>query len=78
MNFKQEILNTICGKKVDHLPFIPRLDIWYKANKFRNTLPGKYKNATLNEIVGDIGLGYHTVVPDFSNLRTEESTCCLI
>ncbi|MBM3700942.1 MAG: hypothetical protein FJW68_08560 [Actinobacteria bacterium] len=77
MNFKQEIINTICGKKVSHLPFIPRLDIWYKANKFRNTLPRKYKDATLNEIVDDIGLGYHTVVPDFSNLRTGESIAFL-
>jgi hypothetical protein len=36
---------------------VPRLDIWYKSNMLKGTLPEKYKNSTLREIVNDLGLG---------------------
>lgn len=73
MNFKKTIINTIKGKKTDYVPFIPRLDIWYKSNKIRNTLPKKYKSYTLVEIAKDLGLGFHTIVPDFSYYRNKKS-----
>ena len=73
MSWKERIINTISGKKTDHLPFVPRLDIWYKSNKLKGTLPEKYKNSTLREIVTDLGLGFHTVVPDFTDFRSRES-----
>jgi len=73
MTFKETIINTIKGKKTGHVPFIPRLDIWYKSNKLRNKLPKKYKDCTLDEIVKDMGLGFHTIVPDFSNYRGRKS-----
>ncbi|MCX7999386.1 MAG: hypothetical protein N3A69_10630, partial [Leptospiraceae bacterium] len=39
--------------------------IWYKANKKNDTLPSKYKNASLRDITDDLSIGYHAVVPDF-------------
>jgi hypothetical protein len=77
MNWKERILNTIKGKKTDYLPFVPRLDIWYKSNKLAGTLPKEYKDFTLHEIVKDLGLGYHSVVPDFSDLLNENSRAFL-
>jgi hypothetical protein len=71
MTYKERIISTIKGESTDELPFIPRLDLWYKANKFCNTLPKRYKNATLREITDDLGIGYHAVVPDFRNFETE-------
>jgi uroporphyrinogen-III decarboxylase len=65
MKLKERILNTLNNKDVDQLPYLPRLDIWYNANKFNGTLPGNYKNATLKEITEDLGLGYHYVIPDY-------------
>ena len=65
MKIKERLLNTIKGLPVDELPYIPRLDIWYNANKFRGTLPEKYHSATLKELTEDLGLGYHYVIPDF-------------
>lgn len=65
MTIKERLLNAIKGNSVDELPFLPRLDIWYNANKFRGTLPKKYKNASLKEMTEDLGLGYHYIIPDY-------------
>jgi len=65
MNNKERVLATLKGEPTDQLPYIPRLDLWYKANKVRGTLPDQYRNASLFDIVDDLGIGYHHVVPDF-------------
>jgi len=72
MTPKERILATLKGKKTDRLPFIPRLDLWYRANKRNHTLPSKYKNATLRQILEDISLGFHAVIPDFQDLRSQD------
>jgi len=77
MNWKERIINTIKGEKSDCLPFVPRLDIWYKSNRLRGTLPAKYKNSTLFEIADDLDVGYHSVVPDFSNFLSKNSNAFL-
>ena len=77
MNWKERIINTIKGKPVDFLPFVPRLDIWYQSNSINNTLPKKYKGSTLKEIVKDLGLGLHTVIPDFRNFLSRDSQALL-
>src|SRR3989339_1824340 len=71
MTHKERMLATLKGKSADLLPFVPRMDLWYKANKKNKSLPDKYKDATLSEIVNDMGLGFHAVVPDFQDLRNE-------
>jgi len=73
MDYRQKILNTIRGGPVDHIPFVPRLDLWYSSNKKNNTLPEKYKGATLMEITKDLGVGFHSVVPDFRNFLEDSS-----
>ncbi|MEW6622848.1 MAG: uroporphyrinogen decarboxylase family protein [Bacillota bacterium] len=65
MTHRQRMLATIRGEPTDRLPFIPRLDLWYKANKKNGTLPDRFKSASLIEIVDELDLGYHYVVPDF-------------
>ena len=65
MTYKERMLATLSGKPTDCLPFVPRLDLWYRSNKVRGTLPDRYRNASLLQIVEDLDVGYHTVVPDF-------------
>ena len=65
MTKKEQLLHAFRGEPVDELPFLPRLDIWYNANKARGTMPEKYKNATLKEMVEDLGLGYHYIIPNY-------------
>lgn len=67
MTYRETILRTVEGKPTDMLPFVPRLDLWYKANKLAGTLPDKYKNASIRDISDDLGAGYHCLVPDFSD-----------
>lgn len=64
MTYRERMLATLQGRPTDCIPFVPRLDLWYKANKYNGTLPAKYKNATLLQIVEDIDVGYHTVTAD--------------
>ena len=69
MTHKERMLRTIRGESVDRLPWAPRLDLWYAANKRAGTLPAKYRRATLAEVVDDLDAGLHAVVPDFRDLR---------
>ena len=72
MNNKQRMLAVIKGEPVDKIPYAPRLDLWYQANKRAGTLPAKYKNASLLEMVDDLDMGFHAVVPNFRDLRHPE------
>jgi hypothetical protein len=72
MNFKKQIFSVLKGEYTENIPFIPRLDLWYNANKINGTLPVKYKNATLRDITDDLGLGFHSVVPLFRDLASED------
>ena len=71
MNYRQVMLSTLKGESTAILPFVPRMDIWYKANAKNGTLPDKYRNATLMEITDDLGIGYHAAVPDFRDYSDE-------
>ncbi|PJB71698.1 MAG: hypothetical protein CO096_09185, partial [Armatimonadetes bacterium CG_4_9_14_3_um_filter_66_14] len=63
------MLAAIQGRPTDRIPWAPRLDLWYNANKRAGTLPSRYRNATLTELVDDLEVGFHAVVPDFRGLR---------
>ena len=58
-NHKQNMLDAIAGKPTDRLPWAPRLDLWYKANKLAGTLPDRYRDASLIELVDDLDMGYY-------------------
>ncbi|HEY3416215.1 MAG TPA: hypothetical protein VGM23_04960, partial [Armatimonadota bacterium] len=72
MTHKQRMLDAIKGEPIDHLPWVPRLDLWYRANRRAGTLPAPYGEATLREIVDDLDMGYHAVIPDFRDLHAPE------
>lgn len=63
---KEMMLSALKGKKVPHLPFVPRMDIWYYANRYHNTLPERYQSWSLRDILDDLGFGFHAIIPDFS------------
>ena len=63
------MLATIRGAPTDRIPWAPRLDLWYRANRRAGTLPEVYRDASLLEIIDDCGMGLHAVVPDFRDLR---------
>jgi hypothetical protein len=67
---KQEMQAALAGKPAERLPWAPRLDLWYRANRRANTLPAKYRDASLIEIVDDLVWGYHAILPDFQDVRS--------
>ena len=66
------MLAAIRGEPTDCIPWAPRLDLWYKANRRAGTLPPEHRNSSLVEIVDELGMGLHAVVPDFRDLRGVE------
>ncbi len=69
MTPKERILATLKGQPTDALPFVPRIDNWFYAQKAQGTLPDRLKNATLQEMVDDLGIGYHSIIPNFQGWR---------
>lgn len=73
LTMKERMLRAIRGQWADYLPWVPRIDLWYNANRYRGTLPSIFsKNISLEEIADYIGGGYHKVVPEFQKTRTPE------
>lgn len=72
MNPKERILATLQGNPTDVLPFIPRMDIWYNANKYNDTLPQRFKHASLRDIMDELGWGYHAIIPDFKEFCRDD------
>lgn len=63
-------MHALRGEPVARLPWVPRLDLWYNAHRYRGTLPGPWRDASLLDIARELGVGFHAVIPDF--LDTEE------
>ncbi len=65
MTWKSLMLEKLRGGLVGRPLFVPRLDIWYHANRAKGTLPAELSGLSLRETVRFLGLGFHSVVPDF-------------
>lgn len=72
MTGKERMLAAIQGRPTDRIPWAPRLDLWFKANQRAGTLPPKLRNASLRDLVDDLGFDLHAVVPDFRDFRRPE------
>ena len=72
MTAKENMLHVIRGQTPEGLLCVPRLDIWYNRNKTRQTLPAGFEHLSLQEVVSKLGLGFHSVVPDFIRSAPEE------
>lgn len=72
-NFRNKMLSVIRGEEPGGLVFVPRLDIWYNFNKGHNSLPEGFDNLSLRELTEKLGVGFHSVVPDFIRSAPVES-----
>ena len=66
MTYRQRMLATINGEAVDQIPWVPRMDLWYIANRARGTLPKKFIGLDLVEIAAVMGVGCHAVGGDMT------------
>jgi hypothetical protein len=51
MNHRERMLATIRGEPTDQIPWAPRMDLWYIAQRARGTLPEKFAGLNTVEIV---------------------------
>ena len=54
---KERVLTVLDRKLPDRLPFIDRIEIWYKGMQARGTMPGEYASLSLNEVHKAVGIG---------------------
>ena len=71
MSRREMMLRVLAGKGTPSLPWAPRLDLWYLANRRAGTLPAKFHDASLIELVDEMGWGYHAILPNFKDVRGE-------
>ncbi len=75
MTHRERILAALRHEPLDGIPWVPRLDLWYNAHRYRGTLPGEWQGASLKDIVADLGVGYHAVVPNFLDTEEPDEAC---
>ena len=54
---RDRVTAILQNRKLDRLPFIDRMEIWYKSKRQDGTLPSKFREMSLNEIHRDVGIG---------------------
>lgn len=59
MNHKQRIMAVLKKQAADHIPWVPRLDMWYLAHREKNTLPLECQNSSLWDIHRRLGLAIY-------------------
>ena len=57
MTNRERLLAVLEGKHPDRIPWIPRMDIWYRAQKIRGTLPTRFSGMSLREMEQALRLG---------------------
>lgn len=53
----QQALTVLRGEKLTRLPFITRLEAWYKSHTRTNTLPEHLRGLTLDQVHAAVGIG---------------------
>jgi len=71
MTERDRVLAAIRGDTPDRLPWVPRLEFWYRARLRNGTLPAEFRSLGLPEIADRLGVGYYATVPDFTACPTE-------
>jgi len=57
MTNRERVQSILDGKSPDRVPWIPRMDIWYRAQKQRGTLPERFSGMSLREVESALNLG---------------------
>jgi hypothetical protein len=62
MTHRERILAAIRGDVPDRLPWLPRLEFWYRAKLRDGTLPPEFRGLTLMEITYRLGIAYYAIL----------------
>ena len=57
MKINDRVLAVLQGRKPDRIPFISRMDFWYRGLSCQDKIPEPYRGMSLSEIHQAIGFG---------------------
>ena len=57
MNDRERLVEIVSDRAPDRIPWIPRLELWYRARKLTGTLPAEWKDLSLREVERALGVG---------------------
>ena len=66
MTHREQMLATIRGEPTDKIPWAPRMDLWYIAQRARGTLPERFAGLNTVEIAEVLDVACHAVGADFT------------
>ena len=72
MTQKERMLAAIQHKQLDQIPFAPRMDLWYIANRANGLLPHRFEGKNTVEIAKELDVACHAVRADYTLPRSNE------
>jgi hypothetical protein len=57
MSVKEGVKKILTGAKPDRLPFIDRIELWYRRHFQQDSMPQAYRGKNLNQIHADNVIG---------------------
>lgn len=71
------MLRALRGERTSRLPFAPRMDLWYIANRVRGTLPESLRGFDLPSLARALGIDAHAFKADLTLQRPDEDYALL-
>ena len=66
MNHHERMLATMRGEPTDQIPWAPRMDLWYIAQRARGTVPARFANMNMVEVAAQLDVAAHAIGADFT------------
>ena len=66
MTHRERMLATIRGEPTDKIPWAPRMDLWYIAQRARGTIPERFAGMNTFEMAEELDVACHAVGADFT------------
>lgn len=75
MTNRERLLAILEGRSPDRVTWIPRLDIWHRAQVHRGTLPDRLQGLTLREVERALGVGTSARAGDVFRVEYRKYGC---
>jgi uroporphyrinogen-III decarboxylase len=73
MTDRERILAAIRGEVPDRMPWVPRLEFWYRGCKRLGKLPPELRDLSLMEVSDRLGVGCYSSIPDFTDQPDQDA-----
>ena len=72
MTHRERMLAAMRGQSTDQIPWAPRMDLWYIAQRARKTIPPRFARMNTAQIADELDVGCHAVRADYTLAREPE------